>query len=256
MLTTKRSVHRWQNLAFTLATVTLLANTGCGDVSSPTAMAGDAVLPPAAPLGSVHVDSTDFYDPDWWATPPGGIFEINQVEISSIGLASAGTGNFYAGVTITHTTVPLTYAEGWAHMSIAAPSSGWNGFTSIDTGDLSLGGSYFRSISFPFGCEPFSGHSGSSSAAGVIRWSPISWPPPGPSPSVTRGPESSGVEEIDECLNHGDPPPGGGGGGEDPPEGQWWCQWEEWGLFAFIDGSWVLVDSWWEESYCWFEEAN
>jgi hypothetical protein len=246
----------WQRLAFTLAMLTVLSGPGCSDHAGPTAATGDPILSPAAHLGSIQIDSADFYDPAWWASPPAGIFEIQQVDITSLGLAQAGAGDFYAGVTVTHSVVPWSYVEGWAHMTIAAPSSGWNGSTSIDTGGFSAGGSYHRPIDFPFGCDAFAGHSGTAAAAGVIRWSPWTWPPPGPSVSFTRGPEPSGNEEIDECLNHGDPPPGGGGGGEDPPEGQWWCQWEEWGLFAFIDGSWVLVDSWWEESYCWFEEAS
>lgn len=164
-----------------------------------------------------------------------------------------GTGNFETVAWVDHTTVWTTYVEGWAHASIHAPSSGWIGHTSIDTGTLSSSNQYVRSVPFPFGCDPFSGHMGVASAAGVVRWSPWSWPFPGPSASWTEGPVSSNSVEFDDCL--GDPP-GNGGGGDDPPEGQYYCMYGEYGLLAWIGGEWVLVASWWEEEYCWFEEAT
>lgn len=248
---TRPTPPRWR-AALALPLLTLLVSAACGDQAGPTTSVDDPVSPQTF-QSVIYVDSTDLSNPNWWIAPPPGVFEIEMVGIFRPFRGSGGTGNFQTVAWVDHTAVWLTSVKGWAHASITAPSSSWVGHVSIDTGELSYGTQYVKSVEFPFGCDPFAGHMGYAAAAGVIEWSPWFWPLPGPSASWTEGPMDSEVVEFDDCLSD---PPGGNGGGGNPPVGQYYCMYGEYGLFAWIDGEWVLVETWWEEEYCWFEEAS
>lgn len=205
-----------------------------------------------------YVDTADVQDPAWWIEDAPSLFTIHNAHMYPINRYSDYSMSSEAEVEMTWIPL-LTYSMGEMHETWTVSSGNPPPVFNADhPGGLTIQGVYLDTKDAPWKCNEIDGVvSVQGQAYGSL--SPMSWPLPGPSPSVHAGPEQSNIPTKD-CTSLAPPPPPSGGGDPcelgglgDPGECEegWVCEWVEWGLFMWDGSQWVLVDSWLEEECYW-----
>ena len=250
--------------ATVLSLVLLGSLTGCADGEL---MTPDVEPPPVSDRPALSQGQIDWDDPSWWEHEAELVFEIEDfTAVPQSGdpdptLQVSGQMSLVLNGPIVH---ELRFLHGWTAVYPSGPIT-----EIISEPDFVFTGDGARSKGYTLHMDcadhpelPFS-----AQAQGWAKWSHVAFS----FLSHVEGPASDGgngacpMDNPDppsfppppppgECLDGPETTPEGGGpnaspGGEcDEPPG-YYCEWTPWGLWVWINGEWVLVDTW-EEWEC------